>query len=272
MGGYLSLTLQLDASVDLGLLAPLLELEFFAPATLVGVEAHQGGDHWFLAGRALEHPVGLFLARGAPPAASVTVAASEDPPTAGYLEMIAGLLARGETRPPPRSPFETVDRRLGITRLDHARLPAASLGELGRWQARFPNAVCYCYGSVALRCHGDPVPGAFRFLTPAAGGAEASIMPFLMLRLAPAAGAPEESDLAVTARSSVWLREGGALGGCVGPDEADHHLAGLAALAETLARAAPPGRTAELHLEGGGFQREADRLRAALAGLLGGSR
>jgi len=265
VAGYVSLTLR--SSDALAGLAPLFAADTFTAVAAGGIAPTPNGRRWFLAGVGLEDFVGRFLERSAEAPADVRLRAAAGDEERGYLESIRDRLARSDSPIAELSPFEQVDERLRATVIDGA-LDASVLDEIEAWHQDAAGAVVYVYGSIALATAdgGGPRP-LFRYLFPP-GTAQRSIgAPFLLVR---AEGGASGSAAVIDAYSSatVWLRDGGALNGLVGDDEADRNLETLAGLAESLA-GHPDTQSAQARVDGTIFVGERERLEQRLAPIVG---
>ena len=80
MGDYLSFSFSRPSEESIQeILAPVFAGGFFQPIAVGAVEGHSSGDHWFLAGYALEDFLERYLERGIPRPASVAMASSQEP-------------------------------------------------------------------------------------------------------------------------------------------------------------------------------------------------
>src|SRR5262245_10115157 len=146
MGRYLSLDFQFDGTHSLArVLGPLFSNDFFEPVAVGGIDAHEGGDNWFLGGYALEDFLSRFLDKGIPKPLSIELAAQQDGEERGYLLSVAGWLSRLQSPSRQLSTFEKVDPITQVTFLGDTRLGTSVLEELDRWIARFPKGVLYVY-------------------------------------------------------------------------------------------------------------------------------
>jgi hypothetical protein len=128
------------------------------------------------------------------------------------------------------------------------------------------------YGAINIAAQSQehlPWNRAFRFLYPPAARVQSLGAPFLTLQLRYSLFVPATTDATLHSASTIWLTQAQAFNSRVGASEADHNLHELAQFAQLVARGLsgrPP--VSELHLEGSVFQREADRIRRAFAGVL----
>jgi hypothetical protein len=279
MGRYLSLRMEIADPRPLAeLLNPAFASSFFQPIALGGIDSQNAGTSWLLGGYAVEDFVGRFTERSDRPAAAVQLVEGGDAGERTYLRSIAERLSpRGGSQVLPLgvlSPFERADPRLGVTYIGSEALDPSVLAPTKDWAARFPRGVLYLYGTVDL-ANADSATQlrrAFRSLSESETQQPTPGAPLLWIRAAAPAGSPGLSEISLFSDSSVWLREGKALGGRVGGPEADQNLARLAGLAEALGRGG--GKTqskGELYLEGRLFNREAPRLERALSPVLASS-
>jgi hypothetical protein len=253
-------------------LAPAFGGSFFQPVALGAIEGHSAsGDHWFLAGYALEDFLSLFARRGTPPPASVALFTTHDGELNGYQQQCADAVWRSSPRDQRFSPFERVDEQLGVTVLEPKHLSDESLVALTGWTDRFRQATLCAYGSVALslqKPEESTWTRAFQEVSPAEESQFPWQVPFLTLKLY-AADPFVGRRLVIRTQAHVWLRQAQALGGRVTPEDADANLQALVAFACLLAHGRrSKHRAAELSLDGRFYTREESRLRAAFRELL----
>jgi hypothetical protein len=272
MGIPFELNIPLATEATLGaVLAPAFGGSFFQPVAIGAIERHDAGYHWFLAGYALEHFLGLTLVRKTRPPASIALLTAQDAELNAYQLQCAEAVKGIRPWDRPRSPFERVDARVGVTVLEPKYLTEEVLIALNRWADRFPHATICVYGAVALSLH-KPAESTWSRAFQSAGSAQesefASPHPFLTFRLytpTPSMG----RRLAIRAQDLVWLRQERALGGLVTPEDADANLQALASFARTLAQGNRSSqRAVELEVEGSLYTREEARFRAAFKDLL----
>jgi hypothetical protein len=272
MGSYLSLSIPLANESSLGeALVPVFGGSFFQPVAVGGIEGHSSGDHWFLAGYALEEFLEYWLTGGIPPPASIALSTSQDAELNVYQQQCADALKRTVPLGRLRSPFEQVDPRTGVTVLEPKHLSEEVLVPLTRWTARFHQAAVYVYGAIALAIQ-KPVEStwarAFQEVISAEEGEQPWPLPFLILQFH-AADPFIGRRLVIRTQAHVWLRQAQALGGRVTPEDADANLCALASFARLLAHGRrSEHRAAELSLDGRFYTREESRIRAAFRELL----
>lgn len=272
MGISLEVSIPLAAGATLGeVLAPAFGSGFFQPVAVGATEWHSAGDHWFLAGYALEHFLALTLARRIPNPASISRFITQDAELNAYQQRCANAVMGISPWDRPLSPFEQVDERLRVTVLEPKRLTEEALVALTRWTDRYPAATIRVYGAIPLALQ-KPAEStwtrAFKAVSSAEEGEYVPLAPFLMLHLYtadPFVG----RRLVIRTQSHVWLRQAQALGGRVTPEDADTNLQELASFARMLAHGnRSQHRAPELSFDGRFYTREEARLRAAFQDLL----
>lgn len=273
MGFSLEVSIPLAAEGAIGeVLAPAFGGGFFQPVAVGAIEGHSvGGDHWFLAGYALEDFLALYLTRGVQPPASISLFTTQDAELIAYQQQCADAVRESRPWERPFSPFERVDEWLGVTVLEPKHLTEDVLVALTRWADRFRQATICVYGAIALSLQ-EPAESrwsrAFQEVGSAGEGQLSWQVPFLTLKLY-SADPFMGRRLVIRTQSYVWLRQAQALGGRVTPEDADANLHELACFASTLAHGKrSQHRAAELSVDGRFYTREEARLRAAFQGLL----
>jgi hypothetical protein len=244
---------------------------FFQPVAVGAIEGHRGhGDHWFLAGYALEHFLAIFLKRSVQRPASISMYTPQDAELDAYQHRCADAVRRPSPGDRQLSPFERVDEQVGVTVLEPKHLTEEIFGALTSWTARFPKATIYVYGAIRLSLQ-KPARSAWTRAFQEVGSAEESQssweVPFLILRLY-AADPFVGRRLMISTQSHVWLREVHALGGRVTPEDADANLQELASFARTVSQGKQSREhAAELSMDGRFYTREEARIRAAFQDL-----
>jgi len=206
MGRDLAFKVRLSSTDFPSALTGVLSNPYFHPASLGAIEAHERGDHWFLAGYAIEDFVRRFAPRAPSKPAAVEVAIANNGTNADYLRRIAGILEAGQM-PTELSPFERVDERAGITVLEECGIGEQEIKRCKQWFSRYPDAVVYLYGTVNLRpppgsATAEPWRRAFRELVefPRAIGPV-----LLLLRAAREPLAKSQMEVTVTTWSDIWI-------------------------------------------------------------------
>ncbi|AUX22079.1 uncharacterized protein SOCEGT47_025800 [Sorangium cellulosum] len=221
-------------------------------------------DHWLLAGYALEDYLARSLpVRGRMRGEILCVGARVDERI--YLETVARSIGRRHRTALRRSPFERVEPAVGATFLASHSLHESVLSDVRSFYRSHPFASLDLAGTIDLDVDdpgGHPWDRAFRELAPAGDDFGREAVPFVSLMVL---RSPEQADstvIIVWSESSVWLREGGALGGRIGPRAADENLARLAGFVRCLAREA---EHVQLHVPvGSPAAAERERLSDAL--------
>ncbi|WP_224363743.1 hypothetical protein [Hyalangium versicolor] len=270
MGFSLEVSVPLVTDGTLGdVLAPAFGSGFFQPVAVGAIEWHSVGDHWFLAGYALERFLSMHLRVRLPTPASISLFTGQDAELNAYQQQCADAVRRTSPLDQRFSPFERVDAQLGATVLEPKHLTEDALVALTRWATRFPKATLYVFGAVSLalqKPEGAIWARLFQEVSSAGDGQWET--PFLLLKLY-LADPFVERRLVLRTQSYVWLQQAQALGGCVTPDDADTNLQALASFARTLAHGNQSKlRAPELSCDGRFYTREEPRLRAAFHDLL----
>jgi hypothetical protein len=274
MGRYLSISCQFDhVQAPARLVEPAFSNPFFGPVAIGGLDAHEAGDNWFLAGYALEDFISRFLERGTSKPVSIALARTAEKSQAEYLSTTSNWLSHQKLPGRELSPFESRDPSVGVTFIRQVTMDAEVLDELDRWIARFPSGVFYLYGTAQLAVQNPceiPWNHAFRFLYPRNAGLQGIGAPFLFIRVGASPFSQSATEVTLFSESTVWLQEDRAFNGRVRRQDAAKNLAGLASLARCVAH--NPEATApvsvNLRADGGPFQRELDWLQLAFADIL----
>jgi hypothetical protein len=253
MGNFLSLRTEIAQTSALQLshmLHPCFLSPFFTPIALGGVEARPGGDHWYLAGYALEDFVSTFIERGIPQPASIHRSLSID--NDAYLQSITDAVNRQTTLARQQSPFETLHGE--ATFVADVELDSTILDDADTWFAQHPQAAAYLYGTVDL-AHQNR---AFRFRFP--DDVTFFGAPFLWIRLGLSPFTPNTAEMMIYSQSTIWLHaDQGVL--------ADANLDNLADFVVDLVRAQPSTSTT-LRLDGSVYFNERPRIERAFARVL----
>jgi hypothetical protein len=271
MGHYVAARFRFEGAGQFPqVLRPLFAGGFFTPAALGAIDFQSAGDHWFLAGYALEDFAGRFLGRRPRPPASVVLAASGDAEAQEYQRAMARQVRERSSPEGSLSPFESDDRELGVSFLAPVALAPAVLDELAAWRPESPQRQAYLYGSVDVAVAQPeelPFSHCFRHVVRSTSVARAVGSPLVLVQAEAPPRSPDTTEVLLSSSSPVLLRETQALGGRVDAASADRNLAGLAGLARALAAGGAKLLSAELTLEGGTFERERERLTAAFTGI-----
>lgn len=273
MGQYLALDFTYGSAVSPArLLAPLFTAPWFTPIALGGIAtAGSRGDHWFLAGYALEDFVALFTRRGFRPVLSTDVGAVTTAEHA-YLATVATAIMH-QTRPTEHySPYEMALPNKGATFVPTVRLDMTALAGLERWVARFPRQSLHLYGTVTLATDSaveNEWPHAFRMLYRPEDMMPVIGAPIVQAWIVTHPAPGNQLGLTLYSASSAWLTAGQAFQGYVGAGAAERNLAQLVTLAHHIAMANRTDLHAtELSIEGGRFQQERHRIETAFARLI----
>ncbi|HVV50848.1 MAG TPA: hypothetical protein VHO06_14375 [Polyangia bacterium] len=227
-----------------------------------GLEGHENGDHWFLAGYALEDFLKHFVARPDAKAGSIETAVASDGSNYKYLEAMS-ILARDSRQPTSLlSPFEVIQTGAPVTTVE-ARLGSEELARAHTWCSRHPKAVLYAYAGLDLEVEAsspssnrasEPLlsNGAFQELFN--DGRETNLF-FAAHANFPHLAPPGTLEISLRAQSEQWL-------------EGDN-MKRLVDLAEAVLHAADGlAPTASLNVKGSSFRQEEARIRATFAPLL----
>jgi len=271
MGRYLKTSLEIPTPhLSPALTRALLDGEFFRTTGVGAMTGHPGGGlDWFLGGYTLETFVDHYLRRGMEGPKSIETCPAA--PGAAYRARIAAAL-RARFFRDALADCERADPSAETTFVDAAAtLNEDDLAPLGPWLGQHADAAVSIHGTVSLAVDpvgGEPWSRAFRELVPKADADLLKLVgiPFLKVGVSPNPFSPGHCTLTLFTESRVWLRAGGALAGRVGPAQADENLRLLATFTRML-REVSGARSAELSIEGSAFRDEADRLRAAFAGI-----
>jgi hypothetical protein len=270
MGHYVAVRFHFEGAGHFPeVLRPLFAGGFLTPVALGGIDFQDSGDHWLLAGYALEDFAARFLGRRERPPVSVALSAASGADAQEYQLAIARQVQK-RSSPEGFSPFESDDRELCLSFLAPVALPPAVLEEVATWRAQSPQRHAYLYGSVNVAvAQPDELPfsHSFRHLVPPESASKSVGSPLVLVQASAPPRAPDTTEVLLSCSSPVLLRGTQALGGRVDADSADRNLAGFAGLAKALAAGGAKVRSAELSLDGGTFLRERDRLTAAFSGV-----
>jgi hypothetical protein len=276
MGQYISLHVRFTgAPLPTTLLRPAFADTSFQPVALGGIDAHQSGDNWFLAGYALEDFVERFLpgsARRPRRPQSIHVAAAENNRERAYLEALANCIELHTTVASRLSPFETENESTGVISMQPVAFDVSVLADCEQWLTTHTAAVLYLYGSLHMAAqdgHDDSFRRAFRPLLFSEDSQRLAGTPFLFVRAGASRLARGDAEVMLYSDSSIWLQQANALDGRISQQDADENLARYASLARSIASA--PGLQvvrAELNVEGRQFHEERARIELALAGIL----
>ena len=273
MGRYVAVDFQFENITSVAeLLAPLFSSPFFTPIAMGGIEGHQQGDHWLIAGFALEYFVSFFRSRGARQAISIDVASTPNSIEQQYLASIANAITQQVDLSYQLSPFEIEAPETGVTFISAANLGTAALDSIDQWLGQYPRGVIYLYGTVQIAVqslHGIDWSQAFRFLYTPDDQVPVLGAPFLFLRVGASPFTANKTEVGLYSASTIWLESSQALDGRVGQREADTNLVQLAALARLIAQnGASRPLDVELNVEGSLFHKERERIESAFAGVL----
>jgi hypothetical protein len=260
MGRFLSFNIRLSTTDNPVSVLALRSHPHFNPVSLGGIEGHEGGDHWFLSGYALEDFVRRFPPRVSSRPA-VDLATGSDAANAPYLQRVAETL-KSKQMLPELSPLERVNEAAKMTFLDECGIGEEEIEKCTRWLLRHPNAVLYLYGTVSLTMpprsnQAVPWRRAFREVveSPRVIGP-----PFVVIRVGRVPLSESQRELTVITWSTVWL---------------DNHgdLSRLVSLAEAVV-SSEEGHivSSSLTVEGGPFVTREMELRAAFSSAVGSGR
>jgi hypothetical protein len=272
MASYLALTAHVeDDALTTRVLSRVFASDYFTPAALAGVEGHASGDHFFLAGYALEQFLAVMVTPDTPSPASVEIPGVIEPAQAEYLRQVVQSVRIRDAGPRRLSPFEELLPELAATRLTCPPLPTSVSEALLEWLKQHPAARCSVYGSirVAVRAGFETRPLSLFRASNSPEQTETSLVPLLTLRMGRSPLGAGSSDVALQTSASIWLEQGSGMRGHVGSEEARVNLQELSHFAAQLIGDYGGRASVEMLLEGSSFERERERITDSLGSLPG---
>ena len=188
-----------------------------------------------------------------------------------YLKEFVAKIHNGTHSCKDLSPCEEIDEEYRTTFLKSPDLGTAPVDACAEWVKEYTTTPVNLYGTFHFSVR-DPgmrdwrtafemlydYPPDIEFLPVA--------FPFISLSATTFSDESEGTYVHLLSASFAWLRDGNALGGHVGPNEADENLRRLADLAASLVNNGNVGvRRATLNVDGALFYAEAIRIRKALS-------
>jgi hypothetical protein len=238
----LSVTLRFDAqSAGAGMLAPLFDSVFFRPVALGGIEMSRGGDHWLLAGSALESFVAQFAAKEGARPESVRSLAEASSDVARYHAALEAFIRARRAPDTECAPFESVSGAL--TWYHGPALERSALWGADRWLEEFSRASVHVYGSVspALSAPRSASGEPLRIVFPSESTHLGAPLLRVGLELSPPNG--RGFELRLLSEAPIWMRGAGQASGLVSQSDADWNLAQFGELTRSLLEVAPSSPT-----------------------------
>jgi hypothetical protein len=273
MADYISIHLEFEGAGNaVDLLSPTLSSSFFKPVSLGGLQSLKGKDYWFLSGYALENFLSFFLDKEPNEPVSIELAVENDSEECQYINFLKEQICKQIPPFERLSPFEKKDPIAKVTFLDQIALDISTLKQCQQWYRRYPKGVLYLYGTINLAVKSTNEftwKKSFRYLHLPSAGNKSIGTPFLYIRAATDSISPVSTHIMVHSNSHIWLKEGRALGGRVGQQEADENLAGLVSLVKLMIDSdIAQLQYADLGLEGSIFEHERDRISSAFSNII----
>lgn len=271
MGRYINIRMQVEGTdMPISSLFPLFTNTFFKPVALGGIDVHEEGDNWFLAGYAMESFISPFLERGIQKPASIELSAQPGSEEHQYLLAIADTLTGSRVLPSNISPFEMEDTN--VTFLPSVELGVSVLEKFSQWKQKFPTGAMYLYGTVDVVTSSLlelPWDRTFRFKSFLDSRSGTLFTPFLFVRVGKLPFSPDATEILIYSESTIWLHNDTSLAQLIGKKEGDVNLARLVSLTKLIMSAqVSPILSKELNIDGGVFQREQGRIVQAFSDVL----